>query len=53
MPGEPLSWTTIAGLRALSLKAWNSGALLRELLENGRLSPPSDAETPDGDGAAQ
>jgi hypothetical protein len=27
------SWTTVAGLRALSLKAWNSGALLRELLE--------------------
>ncbi|MFF2317504.1 Wadjet anti-phage system protein JetD domain-containing protein [Arthrobacter sp. NPDC058097] len=31
MPVE--SWTTVAGLRALSLKAWNSGALLRELLE--------------------
>ncbi|APX01135.1 Wadjet anti-phage system protein JetD domain-containing protein [Arthrobacter sp. QXT-31] len=27
------SWTTVSGLRALSLKAWNSGALLRELLE--------------------
>lgn len=27
------SWTTVAGLRAQSLKAWNSGALLRELLE--------------------
>ncbi|UKA55516.1 DUF3322 domain-containing protein [Arthrobacter sp. FW305-BF8] len=27
------SWTTAAGLRAQSLKAWNSGALLRELLE--------------------
>lgn len=26
-------WTTVAGLRALSLKAWSSGALLRELLE--------------------
>ena len=26
-------WTSLAGLRALSLKAWNSGALLRELLE--------------------
>ena len=31
MPAE--SWTTVAGLRALSLKSWNSGALLRELLE--------------------
>src|SRR5688500_389961 len=31
MPGE--SWTTVAGLRAQSLKAWTSGALLRELLE--------------------
>ncbi|MFC7847159.1 Wadjet anti-phage system protein JetD domain-containing protein [Arthrobacter sp. NPDC057388] len=31
MPAE--SWTSVAGLRALSLKAWNSGALLRELLE--------------------
>lgn len=31
------SWTTVAGLRAQSLKAWNSGALLRGLLE------PSDA----------
>lgn len=30
-------WTTVAGLRAQSLKAWNSGALLRELLA------PSDA----------
>lgn len=27
------SWTTVSGLRAQSLKAWNSGALLRELLE--------------------
>jgi hypothetical protein len=27
------SWTTLADLRALSLKAWNSGSLLRELLE--------------------
>ena len=26
-------WTTLAGLRSLSLKAWNSGGLLRELLE--------------------
>lgn len=39
MPGEPLSWTTIAGLRALSLKAWNSGALLRELLEETDVYP--------------
>lgn len=31
MPAE--SWTTVAALRAQSLKAWNSGALLRELLE--------------------
>lgn len=31
LPAE--SWTTLAGLRAQSLKAWNSGALLRELLE--------------------
>lgn len=30
---ESSSWTTVAGLRALSLKAWNSGALLRELLD--------------------
>jgi hypothetical protein len=27
------SWTTFSGLRAQSLKAWNSGVLLRELLE--------------------
>ncbi|MGN7150397.1 Wadjet anti-phage system protein JetD domain-containing protein [Arthrobacter sp. SAFR-179] len=27
------SWTSLAGLRAQSLKAWASGALLRELLE--------------------
>jgi hypothetical protein len=32
VPAES-SWTTVAGLRTLSLKAWNSGALLRELLE--------------------
>jgi hypothetical protein len=31
VPAE--SWTTVAGLRALSLKSWSSGALLRELLE--------------------
>jgi hypothetical protein len=30
VPGS--SWTSLAGLRALSMKAWNSGALLRELL---------------------
>lgn len=34
-----MSWTTIAGLRALSLKAWNSGALLRELLEETDVYP--------------
>ena len=33
MSGNSRSWTTLAGLRALSLKAWSSGALLRELLE--------------------
>ena len=33
MPNASQSWTTVAGLRALSLRAWNSGALLRELLE--------------------
>jgi hypothetical protein len=34
VPAEgPKTWTTLAGLRSLSLKAWNSGALLRELLE--------------------
>jgi hypothetical protein len=27
------SWTTLADLRAQSLKAWNSGSLLRELLD--------------------
>ncbi|MBT2596256.1 Wadjet anti-phage system protein JetD domain-containing protein [Arthrobacter sp. ISL-72] len=30
--GRGRAWTTLAGLRALSLKAWNSGSLLRELL---------------------
>lgn len=30
MPGN--AWTALAGLRGSSLKAWNSGALLRELL---------------------
>lgn len=33
------SWTTVAGLRTQSLKAWNSGALLRELLEPTGLYP--------------
>lgn len=37
MAGSP--WTTLAGLRALSLKAWNSGALLREVLEPSDLYP--------------
>lgn len=32
-------WTSLAGLRALSLKAWNSGALLRELLEPSGVYP--------------
>jgi len=31
--GRAQAWTTLADLRALSLKAWSSGALLRELLE--------------------
>ncbi|NUT73315.1 Wadjet anti-phage system protein JetD domain-containing protein [Pseudarthrobacter sp. C4D7] len=31
MPAE--SWTTLADLRAMSLKAWSSGSLLRELAE--------------------
>jgi hypothetical protein len=33
VPAESSSWTTVSGLRAQSLKAWNSGSLLRELLE--------------------
>ena len=37
MPAE--SWTTLADLRALSLKAWSSGSLLRELLEPTGLYP--------------
>jgi hypothetical protein len=32
-------WTALADLRALSLKAWNGGALLRELLEPSGLYP--------------
>lgn len=35
----PNGWTTLADLRALSLKAWGSGALLREVLEPGGLYP--------------
>lgn len=37
MPAK--SWTTLADLRALSLKAWSSGSLLRELLEPSGLYP--------------
>ena len=37
MPAE--SWTTLADLRAQSLKAWSSGSLLRELLEPVGLYP--------------
>jgi hypothetical protein len=33
VPNASQLWTTVAALRAQSLKAWNSGALLRELLE--------------------
>ncbi|MEO8282867.1 MAG: Wadjet anti-phage system protein JetD domain-containing protein [Pseudarthrobacter sp.] len=33
------AWTTLADLRAQSLKAWGSGALLREVLEPGGLYP--------------
>lgn len=32
-PGGSQGWTTVTDLRALSLKAWNNGPLLRELLE--------------------
>lgn len=32
-------WTTLADLRAQSLKAWGTGALLREVLEPGGLYP--------------
>lgn len=38
-PGRAQGWTTLADLRALSLKAWGSGALLRELLEPAGLYP--------------
>jgi hypothetical protein len=37
--GRAQGWTTFADLRVLSLKAWNSGALLRELLEPGGVYP--------------
>jgi hypothetical protein len=39
VPGDSQLWTTVAGLRAQSLKAWNSGALLRELLEQSGAYP--------------
>ncbi|MDQ0870120.1 hypothetical protein QFZ70_002593 [Arthrobacter sp. V1I9] len=37
--GTAQGWTTLADLRALSLKAWNSGAPLRELLDPTGLYP--------------
>jgi hypothetical protein len=37
--GRPRGWTTLADLRALSLKAWSSGSLLREVLESTELYP--------------
>lgn len=37
--GRAQGWTSLADLRGLSLKAWNSGALLRELLEPTGLYP--------------
>ncbi|MEW9872568.1 Wadjet anti-phage system protein JetD domain-containing protein [Arthrobacter sp. HS15c] len=37
--GRAQGWTSLADLRALSLKSWNSGALLRELLEPSGLHP--------------
>lgn len=37
--GRAQGWTTLADLHALSLKAWSSGALLRELLEPGGAYP--------------
>ena len=49
MPAD--SWTTLADLRALSLKAWSSGSLLRELLEPSRTVPAaSSVEASDGGG---
>ena len=35
----PNAWTTVEDLRAQSLKAWNSGALLREVLEPSGVYP--------------
>lgn len=37
--GRVQGWTSVADLLALSLKAWGSGALLREVLEPGGLYP--------------
>ena len=37
--GPEAGWTTLADLRAQSLKAWSSGALLREVLEPTGLHP--------------
>jgi hypothetical protein len=37
--GRAQGWTTLADLRGLSLKAWGSGALLRELLEPSGVYP--------------
>ena len=37
--GHAQGWTTLTDLRAQSLKAWTSGALLRELLEPSGLYP--------------
>ncbi|MCU1516258.1 MAG: hypothetical protein JWQ75_979, partial [Pseudarthrobacter sp.] len=37
--GRAQGWTTLADLRALSLKAWGSGSLLRELAEPTGLYP--------------
>lgn len=37
--GRVQGWTTLADLRAQSLKAWGSGALLREVLEPAALYP--------------
>ncbi|QHK21866.1 hypothetical protein GU243_21820 [Pseudarthrobacter psychrotolerans] len=37
--GRAQGWTTLADLRAQSLKAWGSGSLLREVLEPGGLYP--------------
>ncbi|MET3719275.1 Wadjet anti-phage system protein JetD domain-containing protein [Arthrobacter sp. UYEF21] len=37
--GHAHGWTTLAGLRAQSLKAWNRGGLLRELLEPSGVYP--------------